>query len=447
MKNPYPLLTYEDVKKCEIFAPFVNRLAEISAKSTMKFLEHKDGRQMITDTRNSVIRDCKYLASLEAHADDEITEKTYQEAREERNIIDKEISMIQSKINRMVKLVTYDENQYENLVMLLADKEAEREVIANYIEKAYDYLCTMQNDFYSNTLSDNGYDIVNIAKRAILKILQTSANAYILLNAIYAYNGLYTFPAVWNKDETLKALLDDKRVQNTIVAIKHYKTKEGYQTFTLKQFADAHCRMYVNKRRSGIATKTQYLITGHDEEGHETYIQSDKLLTAGGITDIFRKEEFDQFMKDINMTESEKLIARLLMEGRTHEQIGKRLGVTRQAVEKRIAKLQARLNDIEEVQNRRRYMQAKEEAKKQAKAQEEKRASKHKEATEKAQDKKHKANIARASKVKPNDKKTAKIEARAKADRMKIEHKEASKTVLVTMAKNRITSEKRNSTK
>lgn len=339
---------YETISKLAIFEPFVYRLSEISAKSTPKFLEQKDGSNMIHELRNGIAKDCKYFETLKRISEDDRTEYRRDCLREEVRINNREMSAIKRQMKK-----TMDENQLEKLNDRLGELETENDMHDFEIKRISEYLARIQ-PIISDTLSPNSFDLVNISRMAILYALQRSTNASIIFDKIVYWNNIYT---MYTLDELKQSAIDDllEDIKHIVIAKKKLKTKDGYRTYTLKQFADQIVRNSINRQRSGIASKTLFMISGYDEQGNEQYIQADKMTTAGGITDIFRKEEFETFRHNLNMTDGENLIARLLMEGRTEAEIGARFGVSQQAMHKRIVKLRNRLAEYEEVKNRRRY--------------------------------------------------------------------------------------------
>ena len=340
---------YTTVSALSIFEPFVYRLAEISAKSTLKFLEQKEQSNMIHALRLGITRDCKYLETLSRISEDERTEYKRDCLREEVRLNNREASAIKRRMKK-----EQDENELEKLNWRLAEIEAENDTLNFEIQKISDYLARIQ-PIISDTLSPNSFDLVNVARWSILYALQfPTANSTKILEILQSWNDIYT---TYTLDDFKKKVLDEvmTATKDIIVAKKKLKTKEGYTLYTLKGFADQMVRNRINRMRSGIASKTNFLITGYDKDGNELYIQADIMTTDGGITDIFRANEFKDFRNRLNLTELENILARLLMEGKTEEQIGKRFGVSHQAIHKRIQKLRDKLNSIEEVQNMRRY--------------------------------------------------------------------------------------------
>lgn len=339
---------YTTVSELEIFAPFVNRLAEISAKSTVKFLEDKDPSPMIHKLRLNVAHDCNYLVTMTHIAQDERTEYKRDCLRDEMTLNNREASNIRRDMKR-----EQDERELERLNDRLAEIESENDMLQFEIKRISDYLTRIQ-PIISDTLSTNGYDLIDIAKRAILQALQRSANASIILSKIEIANISYKY--AYNDDtrnESINNLMDN--IKSIIVAKKAFKTKDGCKYYTLKGYADQCIRDYINKSRSGIVSKTNFLTVGYDEQGNEQYIQADALTTAGGITDIFRRDEFREFCENLNLTDSEKLLARLLMQGKTQQDISNRFGVSQQAIAKRIQKIRDKLNLNDIVKNMRRY--------------------------------------------------------------------------------------------
>lgn len=341
-------LNYSDVKNLAIFEPFVNRLAEISAKSTLKFIEQKESSNMIHDLRMGLAKDCKYLETLDRISEDERTEYKRDCLRDEMRLNNLAMTQIKKRMKR-----EQDERELENLNFAFADLMGENEMLSNEIKCISDYLARIQ-PIISDTMTPNSFDLVNTARFAILYILQHSAHKYMLYEAIDVHSIAYIINGNdEHNNKVLDRLMDD--IKDIIVAKKKLKTKEGYTLFTLKSFADYAVRRDINKKRAGIASKTNFLITGYDEYGNEQYAQADKLTTMGGITDIFRADEFKAFRDSLNLSESDNWLIRRLMEGCTESEIASRQGVSQQAIHKRIAKLRTRLAEYEIVQNMRRY--------------------------------------------------------------------------------------------
>ena len=145
---------------------------------------------------------------------------------------------------------------------------------------------------------------------------------------------------VTDLDEVANAL------RGVIVYRLPYKTKEGYREYTLKKWGDRAIQKRINAMRSGIASKTVFLVIGYDDEGNELYIKADAMTTAGGIDSIDRAEEFREFCEGLNLTADELVICRYLMNDRTQADLAKRFGVNQSTISRRIDKLREKVGNL-----------------------------------------------------------------------------------------------------
>ena len=350
-------LMYSDVENLAIFEPFVNRLAEMRAKSTLKFLEQRTGMYNVSDTvdtlksvstnniisdlRSDVTTDCAYIERFKNVTNDKEgrTELKRDNLRDEMRLNTLEMSNIKAQMKR-----EYDERELEKLNERLAELEADNVRIAHEISVISAYLAQIQ-PIISDTFTD-GYDLVNDAQVAIRKALKRSENAHIIFERIAFYNKMgLKYNGMMNAVDMLNISISE-----VIVAKKKLKTKDGYKYYTLATFADKLIRNDVNFHRSGTASRTTHYLRGVDEEGNDIYIQSDKFSTAGGLDTIYRNDEFNDFIKTtLELTPIQKDLVWQLWKGKTQEEIARHYNVSQQAISKRIVALKEQIANAENV--------------------------------------------------------------------------------------------------
>ena len=73
----------------------------------------------------------------------------------------------------------------------------------------------------------------------------------------------------------------------------------------------------------------QYITVGYDDEGNELFLQDKALVTMGGITSFEELQDYHCLLQSIEnvLTEGEKLIIKMLLQGKTQEEIGKKLNL------------------------------------------------------------------------------------------------------------------------
>ena len=116
---------------------------------------------------------------------------------------------------------------------------------------------------------------------------------------------------------------------------------------TLKAYADRAVRKYVNQWRSGTASKTQYIIVGQDEEGNELLLQNSKLETLGGVDSWEEKQAFCEMWSELEniLTCGQLDVVKLLLQGKTQQEIAKCLKVKQNTVNDKIKRIREKVKN------------------------------------------------------------------------------------------------------
>lgn len=303
---------------------FANHLARISTASTLKFLMDKDTAPVIVELRNSLQADYSHLDNID-HATEVYTNilTAIRTATEEKTLLEKACAEMRKAL-KVAEGNEYETIRAEYLDTLDTIKRLTREIAENRAER------DIIEPFFDYTLSD-AYDLHNDAYTAIIEAMREPI--------VSDYLDTLDRMGVTDFDEVATAL------RGVVVYRLPYKTKEGYREYTLKKWGDRAIQKRINAMRSGIASKTVYLVTGYDDEGNELYIKADAMTTAGGLDSIDRAEEFREFCENLNLTADELTICRYLMNGKTQSDLARRFGVSQQAISKRINKLRDKINE------------------------------------------------------------------------------------------------------
>lgn len=276
-----------------------DRLARISVQSTLNLFISKECNETLFELKNDFQKDLAYFDNMPTIA----------------------------------QTITDLENRHaENLVEIATDTQAIKdikkalEITTNgeKVQNLCEYMGTLTADINRRRLDNK---IINAELPTLYaKLDYTYSNAFDLYQT--AFESILEKIDLVNLDETADLEKTLENLKTVIVAEIPYKTKNGFKTYTLKQWADKAVRNAINEKRTRNATKTLYIITNEtDENGNEILLKADALATAGGISDIYEKTAFTDTLAKLNLTETELLIIRLLMQGKTTRQIADRIGV------------------------------------------------------------------------------------------------------------------------
>lgn len=157
--------------------------------------------------------------------------------------------------------------------------------------------------------------------------------------------------AVWECLPVIKAYVrhgyDVNNAGGMVVECHTIKRTGEKRYLTLKAYADRAVRKYVNQWRSGTASKTQYIIVGHDEEGNELLLQNSKLETMGGVDSWEEKQAFAEMWAELEniLTGGQLYVVKLLLQGRTQQEIAKCLKVKQNTVSDKIKRIREKVKN------------------------------------------------------------------------------------------------------
>ena len=304
-------------------------LAEISAKSTIKYLYMQSVNEYTRGIRFGLLSDVARL-EREKNTIEEIArlEKTVISIDEEIKITEKTITEIEDIILDL-KGELYEE-QRENLLELNSYIETlhkERKLKVEEISLLYKVL--------GERLTD-GIDLYQVAVVSIWECMPT-------LKA-YARHGK----------------LNIENVGDLVVKCHTIKKTGEKRYITLKGYADSKIREYINnwKRKKEYKDKegkrktcdiVQYITVGYDDEGNELLLQDKSLVTMGGITSFEELQDYNCLLQSIEnvLTEGEKLIVKMLLQGKTQEEIGKKLNLKQNSISDKIKRIRNKISKLD----------------------------------------------------------------------------------------------------
>ena len=292
------------------------KVAEISAKSTIKYLWEKWAMDYAEQLRYGQLADFKLL-DIERNIIDEMgeLEKRVKEIDEEMRLVHGTIAELKDAMDSMSK------RQYE-------DARNECLILDDYIES----MCEER-------------------KRANERInLLYSKMGQCLTDGIDLYQ--ISVVAVWECLPIIKAYarhdkLDVNNIGSLVVECYTIKRTGEKRYLTLKAYADRAIRKYVNQWRSGTASKTQYIIVGQDDEGNELLLQNSKLETLGGVDSWEEKQAFFETWGKLEeiLTCGQLEVVKLLLQGKTQEEIAKKLGVKQNTISDKIKRIREKVKN------------------------------------------------------------------------------------------------------
>lgn len=290
-------------------------VAEISAKSTIKYLWEKWAMDYTEKLRFGQLADFARL-NRERNAVNEITtlEKRIVNIDEEMKITVAVMSEIEDVVLNL-RGNAYKEKQGElqELNAYIEELHEERKKAINEINVLYSVL--------GERLTD-GIDLYNIAVCAVWECLP-------VIKA-YARHGY-----------------DVNNAGGLVVDCYTIKRTGEKRYLTLKAYADRAVRKYVNQWRSGTASKTQYIIVGQDEEGNELILQNSKLETMGGVDSWEEKQAFAEMWAELEniLTGGQIEVVKLLLQGKTQQEIAKCLKVKQNTVSDKIKRIREKVKN------------------------------------------------------------------------------------------------------
>jgi len=308
---------------------------KIASASTLKFLDSKETStrgEMIATLKSSLQSDLYHFSHIEYFSTrTAILAEAIASLEEERDALVAETRLIHKNI------AIAEENVIEAM-------EARMEAIMQRLPKISKDIKKYreEEDILFNWFDFTYSDSMDLFQTATASLVEDITGNEDLLEACDNISG-DMFVEVDGKTTSAFFAMTD----SVIVAEEAYKTKAGIRAYNLIQNANKAVRGVINSNRSGIASKTVNLITGEDEDGNETYIQATALQTLGGIDSIDRAEEFRAFYDSLNLTETEDIMVRYLMQGKTQSDIAKRLRVSQQAISLRINALRKKIEASE----------------------------------------------------------------------------------------------------
>ena len=290
-------------------------VAEISAKATIKYLWEKWAMDYTDKLRYGQLADFARL-DRERNAVNEIAtlEKRIVNIDEEMKITVAVMSEIEDAVLNL-RGNAYKEMQSElqELNSYIENLHEERKKTVNEIGALYGVL--------GERLTD-GIDLYQIAVCAVWECLP-------IIKA-YARHGY------------------DVNNAGCLIVECHTIKRTGEKRYlTLKAYADRAVRKYVNQWRSGTASKTQYIIVGHDEEGNELLLQNSKLETMGGVDSWEEKQVFAEMWAELEniLTGGQLEVVKLLLQGKTQQEIAKCLKVKQNTVSDKIKRIREKVKN------------------------------------------------------------------------------------------------------
>lgn len=304
-------------------------LAEISAKSTIKYLYMQSVNEYTMGIRFGLLSD---VARLERE------KNTVEEIARLENVvisIDEEIKITEKTITEIEDIILelkgelYEE-QRKNLLELNSYVERlhkERKLKVEEISLLYKVL--------GERLTD-GIDLYQVAVVSIWECLP-------IIKA-YARHGK----------------LNVENIGGLIVKCHTIKKTGEKRYITLKGYSDSKIREYINnwKRKKEYKDKegkrktsdiVQYITVGYDDEGNELLLQDKSLVTMGGITSFEELQDYNCLLQSIEnvLTEGEKIIVKMLLQGKTQEEIGKKLNLKQNSISDKIKRIRNKVSKLD----------------------------------------------------------------------------------------------------
>lgn len=304
-------------------------LAEISAKSTIKYLYMQSVNEYTREIRFGLLSDVARL-EREKNTVEEIArlEKTVKNIDEEIKITEKTIMEIKDIILDL-KGELYEEQRGELLELnsYVETLHKERKLKVEEISSLYKVL--------GERLTD-GIDLYQVAVVSIWECLP-------IIKA-YARHGK----------------LNVENVGDLVVKCHTIKKTGEKRYITLKGYSDSKIREYINnwKRKKEYKDKegkrktcdvVQYITVGYDDEGNELLLQDKSLVTMGGITSFEELQDYNCLLQSIEnvLTEGEKLIVKMLLKGKTQEEIGKKLNLKQNSISDKIKRIRNKVSKLD----------------------------------------------------------------------------------------------------
>ena len=290
-------------------------VAEISAKATIKYLWEKWSMDYIAKLRYGQLADFARL-DRERNAVNEI------------ETLEKRITNIDEEMKITVAVMSEIEDVVLNLHgNAYKEKQSELQELNAYIEELHEERKKTVKEIgvlygvLGERLTD-GIDLYQIAVCAVWECLP-------VIKA-YARHGY-----------------DVNNAGGMVVECHTIKRTGEKRYLTLKAYADMAVRKYVNQWRSGTASKTQYIIVGHDEEGNELFLQNSKLETLGGVDSWEEKQAFAEMWAELEniLTGGQIEVVKLLLQGRTQQEIAKCLKVNQSTVNDKIKRIREKVKN------------------------------------------------------------------------------------------------------
>lgn len=292
------------------------KVAEISAKSTIKYLWEKWVVDYTEKLRYGQLADFARL-DRERNAVNEIAtlEKRVASIDEEMKITRAVISEIEDIIlNLQGNAYKEKQGELQELNFYVDTLHKERKATTEEINLLYNVL--------GERLTD-GIDLYQISVVAVWECLP-------IIKA-YARHGK----------------LDVNNVGALVVECYTVKSTGAKKYLTLKAYADRTVRKYVNQWRTGTASKTQYIIVGADEDGNDLLLQNSKLETLGGVDSWEEKQAFFETWGKLEgiLTSGQLEVVKLLLQGKTQEEIAKKLGVKQNTISEKIKRIREKVKN------------------------------------------------------------------------------------------------------
>lgn len=292
------------------------KVAEISAKSTIKYLWEKWAMDYTEKLRYGQLADFARL-DRERNAVNEIA------TLEKRVVsIDEEMKITRAVISEIEDIIlNLQGNAYK-------EKQGELRELNSYVEtlhkerKATTEEINLLYNVFEERLTD-GIDLYQIGVVAVWECLP-------IIKA-YARHGK----------------LDVNNVGALVVECYTVKSTGAKKYLTLKAYADRGIRKYINQWRTGTASKTQYIIVGADEDGNDLLLQDSKLETWGGVDSWEEKQTFFETWGKLEgiLTSGQLEVVKLLLQGKTQEEIAKKLGVKQNTISEKIKRIREKVKN------------------------------------------------------------------------------------------------------
>lgn len=292
------------------------KVAEISAKSTIKYLWEKWAMDYTEQLRFGQLADFRLL-EIEGNIIDEMgeLEKRVTEINEEVKLVYSTIAELKDAMDSMSKR-QYEDARNECLILddYIKSMHAERKRANERINLLYSKM--------GQCLTD-GIDLYQIGVVAVWECLP-------IIKA-YARHGK----------------LDVNNVGALVVECYTVKSTGAKKYLTLKAYADREIRRYINQWRTGTASKTQYIIVGADEDGNDLLLQNSKLETLGGVDSWEEKQAFFETWGKLEgiLTSGQLEVVKLLLQGKTQEEIAKKLGVKQNTISEKIKRIREKVKN------------------------------------------------------------------------------------------------------